>query len=165
MDSLIETFHLDVKLLLAQLLNFGVAFSVLYFFGLKPLFKVWRQRSDKIAKGLADGQEAEKKLARTEEDYKKEIARAKKEAGEIVARISAQAEEQKKETIASAKEEIAQIIYQEKAKIASERSRVLQEIKSEVADLVIDSVEKIIGERTDIKFNDAIIGGSLKEKK
>ena len=37
MEGLVETFHLDIKLLVAQSINFLVVLAVLYFFALKPL--------------------------------------------------------------------------------------------------------------------------------
>ena len=147
MESLIETFHVDVKLLLAQIINFAVAFVVLYFFGLKPLFKAMRERSEKIAKSLADGRAVEEKLAQTKEDYKKEMARAKREAGELLVKVGAEAEEGRKELLDKAKEEIGQIVNKEKEKIAQEKARVAAEIRSEVADLVVAATEKVLGDK------------------
>ncbi len=157
MDSLIETFHIDWKLLLAQVLNFGIAFLVLYFFALKPLSKTMKERSDKIAKGLKDGQDAQNKLTQIQEDYKAEIVKAKKEAGEIVARAGELAEEQKKQTIDKAKEEIASVVKQEKAKIEAQKNQITKEIKAEVADLVVSSMQKILGEKADIKLDNEIL--------
>jgi F-type H+-transporting ATPase subunit b len=157
MDSLIETFHIDWKLLLAQVANFAVVFLVLYFFALKPLAKTMKERSDKIAKGIQDGQDAQKKLTQIQEDYKTEILKAKKEAGEIVAHAGELAEEQKKQTIAKAKEEIAAVIDREKARIETQKFQVAKEIKAEVADLVVASMQKILGEKADVKLNKEIL--------
>lgn len=153
MDSLIETFHLDIKLIIAQFINFGIVFCVLYFFGLKPLFKAISERSDKIAESLAEGEEIKKKLSQTQEDYQKEVNRAKKEASQILEKASVLAEEQKKETVAKAKEEIRQIIGHEKEKIAAEKAEVLREMKAEVAELVVASIEKILGEKATAKMD------------
>ena len=35
MESLISTFHIDFRLFIAQLINFAIVFSVLYFFAFK----------------------------------------------------------------------------------------------------------------------------------
>ena len=79
MDSLIETFHIDTKLLLAQAINFAIVFAVLYFFALKPLMKAMGERTEKIEKSLDDAKKVEEKLAKTEEDYSKELSNAKKD--------------------------------------------------------------------------------------
>ncbi len=48
MESLIETFHLDIKLIIAQAFNFAIVAFVIYFFALKPIFKLMDKRSNKI---------------------------------------------------------------------------------------------------------------------
>ena len=54
MDSLITTFHIDWKIIIAQVINFLIVFLVLYFFAIKPLKKMMAERADKISKGLTD---------------------------------------------------------------------------------------------------------------
>ncbi|MDP2944107.1 MAG: ATP synthase F0 subunit B, partial [bacterium] len=80
MESLISTFHVDVRLLVAQLINFAIVFFVLYFFAFKPLVKVMADRSEKIDKSLKDADAIEKRLALTERERAEIIAAAKKQA-------------------------------------------------------------------------------------
>lgn len=157
MDSLIETFHIDIKLLIAQAVNFAIVFSVLYFFALKPLMKVMGERTKTIEKSLDDAKKIEENLAKAEEDYKEKINEAKKETSAIIAKAMETAEIKKKESINKAKEEIGQIINKEKAKIQEEKGQVLKEIKKEVADLVAVSLEKILKEKVDHKKDKDII--------
>jgi len=157
MESLIETFHIDVKLLIAQAINFAIVFSVLYFFALKPLMKVMGDRTKTIEKSLDDAKKIEENLAKAEEDYREKLNEAKKEASAILAKAMESADVKKKETINKAKEEIGQIINQEKAKMQTDKAVVLKEIKKEVADLVAASLEKILKEKVDAKKDKEII--------
>lgn len=147
MESLVSTFHIDIKLLIAQIVNFAIVFGVLYFFALKPLLKTMQDRTKKIEKGIDDAKRIEEKLARTEEEYAKEIAKAKKEANLILQKADEKAEEKRKELINKTKEEIGQIINQEKAKMQAEKAQTLKEIKKEIADLVIVSIEKVLDKK------------------
>ena len=54
MESIISTFHIDWKIIIAQVINFAIVFVVLYIFALKPLSKLMKERSEKIAKGIDD---------------------------------------------------------------------------------------------------------------
>jgi F-type H+-transporting ATPase subunit b len=164
MSSLIETFHIDLKLLIAQATNFAIVFSVLYFFALKPLMKTMGERTKTIEKGLADAKKIEENLAKAEADYKEKINEAKKEASAILTKTMESAEIKKKETINKAKEEIGQIINQEKAKIQTEKGVVMKEIKKEVADLVVASLEKILKEKIDHKKDKEIIKEVISKK-
>lgn len=151
MDSLISTFQIDLKLLIAQAINFTIVFLVLYFFAFKPLSKVMQERTKKIEKSLSDAEQIEKKLALTEEQYKEEIAKARKEAAVILEKAYKEADEKKKEMIVKAKEEIGQIINQEKVKMQNEKAQTLKDIKKEVAELVALSLEKVLDKKIDHK--------------
>lgn len=151
MENLIETFHIDWRLFIAQLINFVIVFSVLYWFAFKPLAKVMAERSDKIAKSMDDAKKVEEKLAETQEEFNKVISEAKKQANSILEKAGSDAEVRRQAELKRAKEEIGAIINQEKQKMQTEKAATLKEIKKEVADLVIIAVEKVIGEKMDEK--------------
>ncbi len=163
MENLIETFHIDIKLLIAQVINFAIVFAVLYFFALKPLMKVMQERTKKIEKSVDDAKKIEEKLIKSEEEYNKQITYAKKEANIILEKAGQQAEERKKETITKAKEEIGQIINQEKANMQQEKAKTLKEIKREMADLVVVSVEKVLEKKLDSKKDEELIRRMVKK--
>jgi len=162
MESLIETFHIDVKLIIAQMINFAIVFSVLYWFAFKPLSKVMAERTSKIEKGLADAQKVEEKLAETEREFNKALVQAKKQANQILEKAAVDAEAGKRQMTAKAKEEIGAIINREKQKMQAEKRQTLEEIKAEVAGLVAVSVEKILGEKVDSKKDKEIIKKIIK---
>jgi len=147
MESLISTFHVDAGLFVAQIINFAIVFSVLYFFAFKPLVKIMTERSEKIGKSLKEADEIEKRLSLTAIEQDAIIAAAKKQAGLIVEEADKRGEERRNELVAKAKEEIGEVINNEKAKLAREKAETLKEIKKDVADLVILTVEKILTEK------------------
>lgn len=162
MDSLVSTFHLDLKLLIAQAVNFGIVFVVLYFFAFKPLFKVMGERTDKIDKSLKDADEIEKKLAETNVRKEEIVAEARQAAQAVLEEAKSAGEARKQDMIAKAKEEIGQIINAEKEKIAVEKAKTLREMKTEVASLVTLSLEKFLKEKMDSQADQELIGKILK---
>lgn len=147
MESLISTFHIDVKSFVAQLINFAIVFAILYYLIFKPLVKTMSDRSEKIDKSLHDADEIEKRLALTEKERTEIINAAKKQANLIIEEADKRGEERKGELIAKAKEEIGQVINTEKEKLVRDKAETLKEIKKEVADLVIMTVEKLLAEK------------------
>lgn len=162
MDSLIETFHIDWHLLLAQIVNFAIVFAVLYWFAFKPLGKVMAERTAKIEKGLNDAKQIEEKLAEAKMEFDKAMAEAKKQANLVLEKAAVDADARKQEMIARAKEEIGQIINREKQAMQAEKAATLKEIKKEVADLVIAAVEKVLGEKIDAKKDGEMIKKMIK---
>ncbi|NCN99681.1 F0F1 ATP synthase subunit B [Candidatus Falkowbacteria bacterium] len=157
MESLVATFHIDAGLFIAQLVNFAVVFSVLYFFAFKPLVKIMVERSAKIDQSLRHADDIEKKLALTDNDREDIITAAKKQAALIAEEAEKRGEARQKEMIVKAKEEIGQVINNEKAKLERDKAETLKDIKKEVADLVILTVEKVLNEKmTDTKDQELI---------
>ncbi|MCK5415903.1 F0F1 ATP synthase subunit B [Candidatus Parcubacteria bacterium] len=162
MDSLIETFHIDIKLLIAQMINFAIVLSVLYFFALKPLMKTMQDRTKKIEKSLKNAVEIDEKKEELEKEYKVTLAKAKGEANEIIKKAVVQSEEKSKKMIEKAKNDIGQIINEEKAKLQNEKQQILEEIKNDMVDLVTLSLEKILEKKIDSKEDMDIIKQSIK---
>ena len=157
MDSLITAFHLDLKLLIAQLVNFAIVFLVLYFLVFKPLFKTTGERSATIAKSLKEAKEIEERLAKSKEEHKQILKEAKTEAAKIVEEAALKADLKKNELVAKAKEEIGQIINAEKEKLEREKAATLKEIRQEVANLFAASWQKILKEKMDKTMDEKII--------
>ena len=162
MDSLIEVFHLDIKLFIAQVVNFAIVFGVLYHFAIKPIMAVMKERTAKIEKSLADAAAIENKLKEAEERQAAIITEAKKEASVILEKANVMAEKKKEEMITKAKNEIGAIINQEKVQMQTEKQTVLNEIRREVADLVVVSLEKVLGEKMDLEKDKEVIKKMIK---
>ncbi len=162
MEALISTFHLDLGLLIAQAVNFGIVFLVLFYFVFRPLFKVMGDRSSKIDRSLKDAQEIEERLEKTKVEQKEMIKQAKKEATALLEEAGVQAEERKQAVVAQAKEEIGQLINQEKAKIQADKADALRQIRAEVGDMIQSSLEKVLGEKMDKAADEKLIAKSLK---
>jgi|CXWL01.1.fsa_nt_gi F-type H+-transporting ATPase subunit b len=75
-----ESLGLDWKLLIAQVINFGLLFFVLKKVLYKPLIKSIDDRNKKISDALKNSQEIEKKLTKIEEERIELLGRAKSEA-------------------------------------------------------------------------------------
>ncbi|MBI2459195.1 MAG: F0F1 ATP synthase subunit B [Parcubacteria group bacterium] len=159
---MIETFHIDWRLLIAQIFNFAIVFAVLYWLAFKPLARVMAERTAKIEKGLDDAKKVEEKLSQTQAEFDKALALAKKQANAILEKAARDADARKQEMIARAKEEIGQIINQEKQKMQADKAATLKEIKTELADLIIMAVEKVLGEKIDEKKDREMIKKMIK---
>ncbi|HTW97098.1 MAG TPA: F0F1 ATP synthase subunit B [Candidatus Methylomirabilis sp.] len=145
--KIFSAFGLDIKILIAQLINFGILLFILWKFAYKPMFKILDDRKKKIETGIENAAQAEEKLREMGEKEKKVLHEAKKEAAKILDDARAMAEESRKKNIDKTKEEIGQLINQEKENMRLEKAEILKSINREVADLVVATVEKVIEEK------------------
>ncbi len=165
MESLIETFHLDIKLIVAQIVNFIVVATVLWFFALKPLLKIMAERTTKIEKSLAQAEEIEKNLAATKTEYEQTISLAKQEAHGILEQAQKQSEINKVEATKNARAEVEKVVAEGKRQLAAERAAIVKEIKTEVSELVMAVTSKVLAGAVDKKIDEKIIRQALDDIK
>lgn len=144
MEELVKTFHIDIKLLIAQAVNFAIVVFVLFKFAYKPLLKHMNDRSDVIQKGLDDAKKAQQHLESTEKDTQERLLKTKREAQDIIQQAQAQAEKNKEMIVTEARQEAEKVVVQAKSQISSEKERMLQEVKKEIGGLVTLATEKIV---------------------
>jgi F-type H+-transporting ATPase subunit b len=157
MESLIETFHLDVKLIIAQAFNFAIVAFVLYFFALKPVFKVMDERSNKIEKGVENAEKAKQILAEAEEEKEEILNKAREKANEKITEGRERGEQKKQFIVDQTKKEVSGIMEQEKKKLAEERKKMITEIKEHAAELLNEAVTKVMEQKLDDNYDAEII--------
>lgn len=165
MEELIKTFHIDWKLMLAQLVNFVLVLWVIWRFALRPLGKVMDERSKTIDKSLADAKEIEANLAKIEKEREAKIQEAKKEAAQLIEHARTAGQTQGEQMVAEAKREVQTVIAVAKEQMVQEKKEMLKSVKAEVAGLVTLSLHKILGQASSQKIDEKLIGESLKDIK
>ncbi|MDD5397368.1 MAG: F0F1 ATP synthase subunit B [Candidatus Moranbacteria bacterium] len=157
MQELINTFHIDWKLIIAQLVNFAIVLFVLKKFAYGPVLKMMEERSEKIEKGISDAENAGKKLAEITEKEKEVLVEARKQAQEIIAKAEVTAAKSKEEIIVEAKAQSEKILADSAKKIEQEKIQMIQEVKGQIAELVIAATGKVIDEKMDGEKDKGII--------
>lgn len=162
MQELINTFHIDLKILIAQMVNFAIVLLVLYKFAYKPILKTMNDRTSKIEKGLKDAEEVGKKLQETEEKEKEVLANAKREAQAIIETAEKTAMKNKEELLAEAKKKSEEIVANTQKQLEEEKKKMISEVKAEVASLVVAATGKIIDEKLDSQKDKEMIEKAIK---
>jgi F-type H+-transporting ATPase subunit b len=153
MQSIISTFHIDWKIIIAQAVNFAIVFVVLYIFALKPLSKLMKERSEKIAKGIDDAKTNEKLLEETRAEYESALVKARNEANKIFQDGKKEAEIKKTQMLEDAKKEVALTLENSKKILENEKVKMVEEAKKEIVALAMATTEKLIAEKIDKSFN------------
>jgi F-type H+-transporting ATPase subunit b len=92
-----------------SIINFLTLLAILYKFLYKPLFKILDQRKEEVANNLSQAEASRKEAEDMFADYKRQLAEASNEAGEIITKANKAAEEAKNSLISQAREEAAAI--------------------------------------------------------
>jgi len=165
MDSIISTFHLDWKLMLAQLINFAIVVFVLWYFVFRPLGQKMTERTKTIEKSLAEAKEISQKLQETEIEKQAIIVNARKESKKIIIQAKTIAEDERQKSINGAKTEVKKVIDEGKNQLNQEKEKMVGQIKNEIADLIISATTKVLGKTVDKKIDQGLIKDALEQIK
>jgi len=144
MQELITTFHIDWKLMIAQVVNFGLVFLALYFIAAKPLRKLIEDRTLEINIGLDNAKEANFALENANIKKEEIICEAKDNAKNIIIQSQADGKEMIRNAKDQATLEKEEIIKQAKIDAEKEKKIASDAIQKEVSVLVAESVRKIV---------------------
>ncbi|MFA5934063.1 MAG: F0F1 ATP synthase subunit B [Candidatus Paceibacterota bacterium] len=162
MQELISTFHIDWKLLIAQAVNFGIVFTALYFFAVKPIRKLMDERSGTIAGGLENAKKHEDLLRAQEVEYESTLVKARAEASLIMKDVKKDAEQKRAEIIEKAQADSMAIFEAGKKQLNSEKQKMLDDAKKELVSLVMNATEKVLGESVNGKVESKLVEESIK---
>lgn len=142
MAQLFGAFGLDLKLLIAQAINFGVLLVVLTYVLYKPVMKTIGERQKKIAQGVEDAERATEKLKGADEEAAKVVNTAETEAEGIVTTAREAATAEKTRIMKEAEARAAAVGVDAEARAKESQERALRESEKEIARLAILAAEK-----------------------
>lgn len=163
MEELVKTFHIDWKLLVAQLVNFFIVLGVLWKFALKPLQQLMDKRSAEIDKSLKQAKEIEQKLSEADKTKAETIIEAKKEAQNIISQAGREAENVRTKKLDELKSEMEKIVAQTKSGLQQEKEEMIKAARGEVADMVVAATGKIISQKLDSGHDKQLIEETIKK--
>ena len=144
MAPLLDAFGIETHLLLAQLVNFGVLFIVLWLLLYKPTMKMLDERRAIVAKGVEDAQEASAALAGATEQASLITRGAETDAEGIMSRAKQEAGEERERLTREAQARAESIQKDAEARAQEAHDRALRDSEKEITRLAILAAEKVM---------------------
>ncbi|MEI8143109.1 MAG: F0F1 ATP synthase subunit B [Candidatus Berkelbacteria bacterium] len=142
-----ESLGIDIKLLIAQAVNFLIVMFLLWKFAYNPVLKMLDERKSKIEKGLSDAKASEESLGLAEKKAKEIKNEALSSAADIIKEARTAASAELAAQLAKANEMSARIIENATKEATTLKSKVLTEAKKEISGLIVASLDKIVGDK------------------
>ncbi|MDD5342318.1 MAG: F0F1 ATP synthase subunit B [Patescibacteria group bacterium] len=161
--ELIEKLGIDWRLIIAQIINFGILLFVLYRYAYKPILRMLNKRTETIAKSLTDAKQIEENLAISNSKKDEILREARKQAQRILEEVTLRGENMRQEKLQAANKEVEEIVRRTKEELAKAKVALVKEVRAEVADLVVQAAEKVLKERLDEKKDRELIESALAE--
>lgn len=113
------TLGINIKIFLAQLVNFVVVLLVLRKWVYGPIIEMLDKRSKKIEQSMKNADEIEKRMESAKQEQADIVKLAKTEAVKIIENARTQSEKQSEKIITGAKNEVQQVIQKGKTQLQS----------------------------------------------
>ncbi len=159
--SLFTKLGIDWKHLIAQLVNFGIVFVALWIFLYKPVTKMLSARKKKIADGLDQVVEADKKVAAAKQQAAQEQERARLEANELLQQLKARQETEYKRVLAEGRDKVNAEYLASRDEIKKEREQLFEDVKKKTAILSVEIARQIVKKEIDAKEHARLIEGAI----
>ncbi|MGA2763663.1 MAG: F0F1 ATP synthase subunit B [Spirochaetia bacterium] len=143
MGDTLGAFGFNPILLAGQIVNFLVIGWVLYRFLLKPLQANMKARSDKIARGLQDAEEARQALDEAAKERERVLAEAYAQASRVLERARDEAERLRAAALERAGADAERMISEARGVMALERQemeRAMQGLSIQLSGKILESV-------------------------
>ncbi len=147
MEEIVHAFGIDWRLIVIQIINFGILVGVLWYFLYTPILKLLADREAKIKQGIDDADKASSALKNADIEKNEILKGAHGEAKGIVTRAEKHAEEKGKALIDEVQNKIARDIENAKKLGDEMKANALKESEAEIIKLSLLGAEKILNER------------------
>ncbi len=144
MEQFFAAFGINVKLLLAQTVNFGVLLIALTYFFYKPLMRSLEARQKVITKGVDDAERASQKLDAADDISAKHISEAENQAEEIMSKARESAGTERAILIRDAEKRAESVAAAAEARAKEDSAKMLRDSEQEIARLAILAAEKTL---------------------
>jgi F-type H+-transporting ATPase subunit b len=144
MGDLIHAFGIDWKLIVAQSVNFLVVIAILSYFVYGPVMRLLKERSEKIAQGLVDAEAARTERESAAGERTVLLTEAQHEAEKIVARAQDEGKNERAALVKGAQDRAAQIVKDGELAAEEEKRRALKESEADIARAAVLAAEKIL---------------------
>jgi len=147
MESIISTFHIDWKIIIAQAVNFGVVFVVLYVYALKPLGKLMKERGEKIEAGLNDAKKSNELLHKASEEYDKNTIKLRQISIEAQKELQKDLEQLRAKNLDRIKMDNDEWTKKRIEQMEIDKKTLVEGAKNELVSLAILVAEKIMQDK------------------
>lgn len=152
---------------LNQLIYSIIAFLVLVFilgrFAFPPVMDMLKKREETIRNTIDEAEKTRVEAAKLLEDYKAQLAEARREAQETIEQSKKVGESVRVEITTKANEEARQIIERAGIEIEREKERALVDLQAKVADLTILATAKVIQKSLDEPGQRKLVEDAIQE--
>jgi F-type H+-transporting ATPase subunit b len=153
----------DWGLQIWTLVTFVILLALLAIFAFKPIAQALDRRSEAIKKSIDEAEKQRAEAKKLLEDYQKQIADARNEAGKVIEEARQLGERVRKEVVEKANTEASAVAQRAQEEIVRQKEKGIQELKDTVAALSVQIASKVIEKEVNEATHRQLIDNLIKD--
>lgn len=145
----IAALGIDLKIFIAQLINFAVVLFVLWKWAYTPILKILKERSVTIENSLKNAEAIESRLSDLAGERETVLNEARQEADKILAKTKIDAEKRGEEMMNKVKIEVENIVASGKNQLQQEKEMMLRDARKDMIEITLVASQKILRDSID----------------
>ena len=150
-------FDINGGVIIWTVVIFVILLGLLYRLGYPALLKMVEERERRIQKQLEDAEKANAEAQRLLEEHKKQIAAARNEAQDILAKAKTVSQKERETLLAKAREEYDALLSRARKDIEAEKDKAIQALRREAVELSIAAASRVIEANLDTDANRKLV--------
>lgn len=139
--------------LLWTILNLLLLFILVKIFLFKPVQKIIAARQEEVDKQLDDAKAAQTEADELKVKYADSLAGMEEERKKTLQDARKNADEEYKKIVSSAQAQAKQIKEEAVLQAESEKEQILKKAEQEIADMVVDAATKVVGSKSGVEID------------
>lgn len=148
---------INLKLFIAQLVNFAIVLFVLWRWAWKPILKVLDDRSKRVERSIEDAKRIEEEMKALDKKRNDFLREAEGKAQTVVQEAERAAAAHRVVEAEKTKAEIAKLLERGKTELAHEKEQMVRAARAELADVIVAATEKVLTEKLDAKRDHELV--------
>jgi F-type H+-transporting ATPase subunit b len=145
------------------ILTFLVMFALLAKLAFKPIGDALEKRGQTMKSQLDEAERSRAEAKKLMEDYQKQIAEARVEAGKVIEEARQLGEKVRKEVVDKANAEASAIVTRSQEEITRQKETGIQEMKDTVASLSVQIAAKVIEKEVNEATHKTLVENLIKD--
>ncbi len=150
-------FDINGGVIIWTVVIFVLLLALLWRAGYPALLKMVEERERRIQKQLEDAERANAEAQRLLEEHKKQIAAARNDAQDILAKAKVVAQKERETLLAKAREEYDALLSRARKDIDAEKEKAILALRREAVDLSIAAASRVIEANLDTDANRRLV--------
>lgn len=147
MSEILSVFGIDWRILIIQMINFGILLLILWWFLYRPVIKMLKGRQEIVKKGVEDAEKAGLELSNANLKKDEIVSEATHEADDIVSSARDHGKVKADEIVKEAQAKSEGILSDAALRGKEAQAQLLKETEKEVAQAAVLAAEKILREK------------------